>query len=1190
MSDIFILFIAFLTIFTINIKHGFIRVYNTDILCFVSAANYSMKILSLHFKNINSLEGESRIHFDREPISESGVFAITGPNGSGKTSVLDAITLGLYGETYRFNRPAEYVMTKSTSECFAEVAFDLAGNKYISKWHAKRQNNDPAGELLTPQMSLLKQGENNETLADNAQQVREVLNELTGMDYHKFSKSMVLSQGDFAAFLNALDSERMDVLEKISGVDMYQDFKQQAEQKNNKEQTTLVRLKQDLAAIPVMDDATKEAKQQDLDDFNQQKDELEQQKNKLQNQLDEYQAIKSIEHQIHQLTEQQQLTQTQLQETEQSLQQIVENKQTEAVEETLVSFEKSTEEVNQNQTALQSYQSELKNLQQQLKTVSEQETPVTTDRTPAEQKATIDQLKSQSDQLNSQLPKEKTLQQTLKQQLDEKQSLLKDTSSWLQEHVDDELLVDHFPEIGKLKIIRNEQAELQEKQKNLSTWSTQINQKIKQKKSDINSTTKDIKDLKAEKKEYINTLKSIAFGKTLEELLEARAEQQERLNNFKEINDLANVHTKLSKKSLFSQLFSPKSAGKELAELKEEADQLQLKIGKEKNLVKTLEQAVKNEALLRKLTDDRQFLEDGKPCFLCGSTTHPYSKNPPAISDSSPVLAEQKKSLKTLITESNSLTKQIKTVEKQAEIDGQKDEKLSAIKSQWNTLANKLNAAGMGLEIEKLSLMKDLVKNEKAELDNINKLIGKYNKQQKQIDQIDARIATQENSITRITQETETLTADWDNRPEDSNTIEQVISQSQTQEKQLSEKIIPTLEKLGVKFPEPGTEDGLFEELNQRRKQYQSHSSRQETLSEDIKSLQSKLNTCSETISTLEQEIDQCSKNVKHEESVGLHLSIVEKQKLIAEKEQVISQQKHELNTIKTELTEKLDATGHPTSDLTQLRQTINLIKKQPELEQKQSEFNQQLQTTKTQLDSLQKKLTTEKPHLEEHQSEDILKTQHKEIVEKIEITQHEIDSLTTKLHNQDTLKEKHEALKSKIEQQEQIVNACEQDVKLITDENGIQFRHKVQQMMVDNLLSNTNQILEKINGRYYIRKVPSEHGMSLEIEDTKQNNVHRLPKTLSGGESFIVSLALALGLSEVAKNGHALDSLFLDEGFGNLDSESLYQVMTTLENLKTHGKTVGVISHIDAVKKRIKTQIEMIKKPNGLSALKVIS
>ncbi|MDO9268922.1 MAG: SbcC/MukB-like Walker B domain-containing protein, partial [Methylobacter sp.] len=139
-------------------------------------------------------------------------------------------------------------------------------------------------------------------------------------------------------------------------------------------------------------------------------------------------------------------------------------------------------------------------------------------------------------------------------------------------------------------------------------------------------------------------------------------------------------------------------------------------------------------------------------------------------------------------------------------------------------------------------------------------------------------------------------------------------------------------------------------------------------------------------------------------------------------------------------------------------------------------------------------------------------------------------------------------------------------------------------------LLSQTNAMLEKVSGRYYLRSVPSEQGLALAIEDTYQGNVHRLPKTLSGGESFVVSLALALGLSELANNGKSVDSLFLDEGFGNLDAETLYTVISTLEGLHTHGKTVGVISHVEGVQKRFKAQLQVVKKPNGMGMLKQVS
>ena len=117
-----------------------------------------MKILNIHFKNINSLEGESRINFEQSPFSDTGVFAITGPNGSGKSSILDAITLGLYGETFRFDRPASHVMTKHTAECFAEIEFSLGGEKYQSSWHVQRAEGDPESELMPSEMQYASAG------------------------------------------------------------------------------------------------------------------------------------------------------------------------------------------------------------------------------------------------------------------------------------------------------------------------------------------------------------------------------------------------------------------------------------------------------------------------------------------------------------------------------------------------------------------------------------------------------------------------------------------------------------------------------------------------------------------------------------------------------------------------------------------------------------------------------------------------------------------------------------------------------------------------------------------------------------------------------------------------------------------------------------------------------------------------
>jgi exonuclease SbcC len=224
-----------------------------------------MRILNLHFKNINSLEGESRVDFAHGPIAESGVFAITGPNGSGKSSILDVITLALYGETYRFHKPAEHVITKHASESLASVEFQIGGNRYTSRWEVNRE----ISEFPIMQLTHLVD-EDWVTIADTPSQVRKSLAEISGMDFHRFSKSMVLPQGDFAAFLNALDSERMDILEKISGNDFYVGYEKQVEDLIPALQSRIDQLEQDISLIPLLDSTAMETARLDLEDFKEQ--------------------------------------------------------------------------------------------------------------------------------------------------------------------------------------------------------------------------------------------------------------------------------------------------------------------------------------------------------------------------------------------------------------------------------------------------------------------------------------------------------------------------------------------------------------------------------------------------------------------------------------------------------------------------------------------------------------------------------------------------------------------------------------------------------------------------------------------------------------------------------------------------------------------------------------------------------
>ena len=155
----------------------------------------------------------------------------------------------------------------------------------------------------------------------------------------------------------------------------------------------------------------------------------------------------------------------------------------------------------------------------------------------------------------------------------------------------------------------------------------------------------------------------------------------------------------------------------------------------------------------------------------------------------------------------------------------------------------------------------------------------------------------------------------------------------------------------------------------------------------------------------------------------------------------------------------------------------------------------------------------------------------------------------------------------------------------LIGSADGRKFRNYAQGITFDIMIAYANQSLMKMNDRYLLKRKDKD-GLELEVQDNYQAGVIRSTKNLSGGESFIVSLALALGLSKMASQNVQVESLFLDEGFGTLDEDALENALKTLSGLHQQGKLIGVISHVQELKDRIGTQIIVTPKALGRSVL----
>ena len=158
---------------------------------------------------------------------------------------------------------------------------------------------------------------------------------------------------------------------------------------------------------------------------------------------------------------------------------------------------------------------------------------------------------------------------------------------------------------------------------------------------------------------------------------------------------------------------------------------------------------------------------------------------------------------------------------------------------------------------------------------------------------------------------------------------------------------------------------------------------------------------------------------------------------------------------------------------------------------------------------------------------------------------------------------------------------------EMIGSASGDKFAKFAQGITLDQLIYLANKHLQILSPRYELqRSSDSSKLLEIEIIDGFQGDVVRPVSTLSGGESFIVSLSLALGLSALASQKISIDSLFLDEGFGTLDSDSLELALNALNQLQSSGKMVGVISHVEVLKERIPLQIRVMPKGDGTSGL----
>ncbi|MEM9928354.1 MAG: AAA family ATPase, partial [Bacteroidota bacterium] len=263
-----------------------------------------MRILRIGIKNLNSLRGEQVIDFTASPLSDNQLYAIVGATGAGKTTILDAITLALYGQTERNKDEKDRkdgsgsIMSYGEGECRAELEYETATGRFRNLWHRQRAHKRPEKDLTPSRREISKwHPETDEwiLLATKKKEVDERTLKEVGLDYERFVRSVMLTQGDFARFLKSKPGDKAAILEKITGTEIYKDLSVAAYQRHKLAKTAYDASLAALSVAPPLSDEVRDSLAIKLKDLQEKNGLATKEREHLQGQLAKHEKVQLAE-------------------------------------------------------------------------------------------------------------------------------------------------------------------------------------------------------------------------------------------------------------------------------------------------------------------------------------------------------------------------------------------------------------------------------------------------------------------------------------------------------------------------------------------------------------------------------------------------------------------------------------------------------------------------------------------------------------------------------------------------------------------------------------------------------------------------------------------------------------------------------------------------------------------------------